>query len=273
MTILHYQRMITSGLGLALMGALPASAQSTGGTPFEYSLGVGVYSEPDYEGSDDRETSGGILLEISWNDRIRLSTMSGLELSADVFKSDRFTATLGFGYDEGREEADNAALAGLGNIDGRATALGRIEYSFPISGADQELVAGLEIEKDLGGNRDGLQVETSLEYTRAAFRGEGFTSIGANATWADSNYMKSTFGISSAQAASSGVGLAQHTAGAGLKSIGIQASAGYNLSENTMLIGTVDYSKLRGDAADSPLVAGHGSANQLSVGAGLVYSW
>ena len=46
-----------------------------------------------------------------------------------------------------------------------------------------------------------------------------------------------------------------------------------SLSQNWHLAGGVIYSRLVGDAADSPVVKDRGSENQFFAGAGVVYAW
>ncbi len=85
--------------------------------------------------------------------------------------------------------------------------------------------------------------------------------------------MDNSFGISAAQSASSARGLAQHDASSGLKDAGLSIDLGYSITENNSAFGGVQYSRLLGDAADSPLVADEGSENQLGAFLGLSYRW
>ena len=92
-------------------------------------------------------------------------------------------------------------------------------------------------------------------------------------TWADNEYMNNTFGITAAQAARSRSGLARYDAGSGLKDVGVDLGIGYMLTDSIHVTGQVGYSRLLGDAADSPLVTGEGSADQFSAMLGLAYRW
>ena len=79
------------------------------------------------------------------------------------------------------------------------------------------------------------------------------------------------FGISDLQAARSG--RQPYRAKSGLRDAGLTALGAYKLTENWMITGMVRYHRLLGDAADSPLVANDGSADQLMGGLGLAYEF
>ena len=62
-------------------------------------------------------------------------------------------------------------------------------------------------------------------------------------------------------------------ADAGFKSVAIGMDAVWMFSENWMLTGTLAYTRLIGDAADSPLVKDKGSANQTEFLLGVGYTF
>ena len=110
-------------------------------------------------------------------------------------------------------------------------------------------------------NHEGVLVDAGIGW-RQALSPRWRTTLRAHATWADETHMQNVFGISAAQSARSG--LRRHEAGGGFKDVGLSASLSYALTENWLLIGRAGYSRLLGDAADSPIVADKGSADQLS---------
>jgi MipA family protein len=80
--------------------------------------------------------------------------------------------------------------------------------------------------------------------------------------------MQNYFGVTAAQSVSSG-----HTAyraGAGFKSVDLEQSAAYMLSENVMLQAEIGIGGLVGDAADSPIVL---DTTQRSAGIFVAYSF
>ncbi|MDO6729239.1 MipA/OmpV family protein [Marinovum sp. 2_MG-2023] len=242
-----------------------------GDTKFSFSLGLGASQQADYEGSDDYETSAVPLVHLGWNDRITFSTLEGPTLTVKAFESHGWRADVGLGYDFGRAEDDNKALKGLGDVDSTATFLAKLEYGVALATGDVSF--GLDVERDLGGDREGTRIGVGAAYG-VGFAGErGKVEFGIHANWADDNYMSTMFGISSTQSANADLVMAQHDASAGWKDVGVSLSGSYGLTKNWALVGEAAYSKLLGDAADSPLVADYGAEGQTSLGMGVLYTW
>ncbi len=83
--------------------------------------------------------------------------------------------------------------------------------------------------------------------------------------------MSTYFGVSEAGSVRSG--LATYTAEGGLKDIGVQATMTYQLTDRWGLVGRASYTRLLGDAANSPIVQGEGSADQFRGGVGLSFKF
>ena len=220
-------------------------------------VGLGAGYGPDYEGSDDYEFSPLPLLEITWRDRIYLSTHDGL--GAYFYKGDQLSLKGGIGYDDGRDEGDNSHLRGLGNVDGAVALNAGLEYELgPVT-------SFIELEKSLGGS-DGLQIEFGVETmiplggTKGKGGDDDFSGpalmLGISADWVDDNYAESYFGVNATQSARSG--LARYNAESGFKSVNFEAGFLYPFNEHWALNTTIGYSQLLGDAADSPIVKDEG---------------
>ena len=95
------------------------------------------------------------------------------------------------------------------------------------------------------------------------------SSVEASASWADSTYMDSYFGVSRTQSAKSGH--SRYAADSGFKDVGIALGLNYMISEAVGVSGLVQYTRLVGDAADSPIVEDKGSADQFFTGMFLTY--
>ena len=91
------------------------------------------------------------------------------------------------------------------------------------------------------------------------------------ASWADEDYMENRFGISGGDADRSG--LDTHDADEGFKNASVSGSLTYQLSQKLSLTGLAAFSRLLGDAEDSPIVDDQGSANQLLGGVLLNYTF
>lgn len=94
---------------------------------------------------------------------------------------------------------------------------------------------------------------------------------GAAFTYGSENYMDEYFGVTASDALASGLPVYQ--AGAGVRDVRGWATALFHLTPSWHLGAGVMYSRLVGDAADSPLVAERGSKNQWVCGVGALYAW
>ena len=259
-------------LATALCTAVAATAQGAlaqddNPADWSFTLGAGAMYASDYEGSDDYEVSPVPVVEVSWRDRVWLTTTDGVGLFASPLKTEALRVDLGVEYDFGRKEDDNEALKGLGDLKGGA--VGVVKFGYEIG----DIEFGLKLDRDISGDRDGLAATAEAEYGVDLFSGHGWFSVTPHLTWADDEYMDNTFGITAAQAARSARGYAPYNAGAGLKDAGIAFGLSYQITDSIQAVGQIDYGRLLGDAADSPLVDREGSANQVSGVLGVSYSW
>lgn len=254
-------------LALCVMATGGAAAQGRPAAEWSFSLGAGVMYAPDYEGSNDYKVTALPIVELSWRDRVRLTTKGGPGLIATAFKADGFQVDVGVRYNFGRDEDDNKALKGLGDLGGGAIGSVRLGYDIGPVGL------GMEVARDIGGDRDGLTATLKADYAVKLFNGRARIAVTPHVTWADDAYMSSTFGITSAQAARSARHYNRFDAEGGFKDAGIAMTAGYIFTPAISGFGRVGYSRLLGDAADSPLVNREGSANQFSLMVGVSYRW
>lgn len=241
--------------------AAPARADAPDEGAWSFELGAGAFLGPDYEGSDDYEVRPVPIVEIDWNDRVFLSARRGVGVYA---LRDREASVGGaVGWQFGRDEDDNEALAGLGDVDGSPVARLFGDYAPGAFGV------GLEIVQDLGDGHEGATVTADAFWRRAPTDGGLVLRLGPSVTWASEDYMTSFFGIDAAQAARSAY--TPYAAEAGLKEASVSALAAYPLTDRLWLGGRASLGRLLGDAADSPIVDREGSARQASVGLTLNY--
>lgn len=220
---------------------------------------------PDYEGSDDYEFQPIPFASIVYDDFIFITGPSlGVNLLnfEGPFGDDRFKAGPIARYSFGRDEDDNHALDGLGDVDDSIEVGGFLNYEIGIWSA------GLTVVQDVAGGHDGLVAEATTGVT-VPITEQLRSSLEASATFADSNYMEAYFGVSPSQSAESG--LAQFEADAGFKDVGITLGLNYMFTESIGLSGRAQYKRLLADAADSPIVADEGSADQFFTGLFLTY--
>ena len=268
--------------GVASMLSAPAVAQDESG--FSFSLGAGIRYSADYEGSDDYEASALPMLSVDWTSKraelgdgetdasvglldASLSFPKGLDVTfADIrgpFGAVEFST--GLGYDFGRDAGDNDALRGMGDIDGFVVGKFGALVKSRIG-----LFAGADLNQSLSDDDNGYTVETKLGMQMPVSDSVVFIPQ-VSAVWASDDHMQQFFGVSGSQAASSGYG--RYTPESGFKTVGFGVAANWGITENWSLIGNVGVDRLIGDAADSPLVDGPGSATQPSVFLGGSYKF
>ncbi|MCX9147295.1 MipA/OmpV family protein [Erythrobacter sp. WG] len=134
---------------------------------------------------------------------------------------------------------------------------------------------GVQARWDVLGAHEGMVIEPQVSY-RAPL-GRAFTlQAQVSAEFVDDSFADYYFTVSPAQALASG--LPRFRAGGGLNRIGTFAILGYDLDRNALnggwsLTGVGGYSRLFGDAADTPYTALRGDPNQFILGLGIAYTF
>jgi len=128
--------------------------------------------------------------------------------------------------------------------------------------------AKLELRRGLGGS-NGLVLDALVD-GKLRLSDSVFLSGGPRLSVTDSTFNQAYFGIDSTQSFNSGY--AQYYPGAGLRSVGVGASAAWRINDRLTLVAFGSYNYLGDVAGNSPLVQGPaGSRNQLVAGTAL--SW
>lgn len=213
---------------------------------------------PDYAGSDDYETSLAPYFRINWKDTI---VFSGRSLRARVYDRHGFSLGPVARLRGGRDEGDNADLAGLGDDDNALELGGFLRYR---TGPYRLRLTAVQ---DVAGGHNGAVVEVGAGM-QVPFERPWFLLMG-RATWADQDYTSSYFGITAPQSVRSG--LRPFAASAGIRDVGFSLSSRLPLWRGLSLVAVLNYERLLGDAADSPLTARLGDPNQLSASTGFIY--
>ena len=227
---------------------------------WSFSLGVMAGVKPDYEGSDDYEFAWAPDVRVSWRDIV---VLRGKSLRI-VYRGDRLRAGALVAAEGGRDEDDNNALRGLGDVDNGIAAGAFLDYRLI-----KRITLKSEFRQEFAGGHGGALLDIGVDmrvpldkpWIRAYF----------GATLASDDYMEEFFAINANQSA--GSGLPQSDADAGMKSFTFSLSSGFDITENWVVGATAIYSRLTGDAGDSPIVESRGSKDQFTVGAGVTYQF
>ena len=163
-----------------------------------------------------------------------------------------------------RRERDDPALRGLGNVD----------WTFEI-GAFAEywvlpwLRTRAELRQGFGGHR-GVVSEITADVVVPASETLTF-SAGPRLTLATATALRPLFGVDAAQSLASG--LPTYRPEGGVRSFGFGAQARQQWSPQWASRLYLEYDRLSGDAARSPILSRNGSADQVTVGLGFSYSF
>jgi MipA family protein len=168
------------------------------------------------------------------------------------------------GYTFGREEDDASRLVGLGDVNGGLIVGGFAAYHFDPLFVDAAFAS--QVTGDAG-NSYTIKLGAGADI---AFSERLTLSPYFSTTFASTDYMDNYFSVSQAQSASSSEGLDAFEATAGFKNVAFTLGADYRLTDRWTATGSAGYSRLLGDAADSPVTA---SRNQFSGNIGLTYTF
>ena len=255
------------------VGDLPPETADAG--RFSLLVGAGVGFAPVYEGSDEYRAVYFPIIAPSFGatEGKRRFEFRGLDdVRIHALYLDRLSVGPLLGYSFGRDDDDAARLRGLGDIDSGFVAGGFVNYDF-VDTADARIGVDVSFAAQVTGDdfgRSGFgatRFRTDTDYgseigaalsadVQATNRLRLAGRAGVN--FASDDYMRTHFGVSRAQSVNSGlagVGLPAFDADGGLKDVYVQAGATYALTERFELRATLGYSRLVGDAADSPVTA------------------
>lgn len=250
-----------AGIAIDTTGVRAEDGSDIASNPGKWSVvigGGGAYA-PDYEGSDDYEFQPFPFASVVYDNFI---FVEGASLGINLVNYEGFAAGPIARYGSGRDEDDNDALDGLGDVGDSIELGGFAKYQAGIWSA------ALTVTQDVGGGHEGMVAEMASGVA-LPLADNMSSSIEVSAGWADGTYMDSFFGVSPGQSRRSGND--RFAAGAGFKDVGIMLGLDYMISEAVGVSGRVQYKRLVGDAAESPIVEEGGSADQFFTGMFLTY--
>lgn len=221
-------------LSLLLLAAPAVQAQDLSGYVLSADIGIGASHGPSYLGSKDKDTSPWLIL--------RNGTLS--RPTANGQTTDGFSVVPSFNYVGRRDAEDHDALEGMDDIKAAGEIGLRLRY-------DQGPSIGyVALRKGFGGHH-GLNGEFGAKYRFDAT--DRLTLWGtAEAKYGDSKFNDTYFGVTTDEAITSQYD--SYTPGGGIYAASIGVQARYALTENMAVLGEVEYERLLGDSADSPLV-------------------
>jgi outer membrane protein len=239
-------------LALASRAASADTPHGSSTNHLKATLGAGVATAPEFEGSKKNEAVFVPVIELAY-DRLFLSTSNGLGYR--IIDTDLWTVAPSVRYRAGRDEDDSALLRGMGNLDPGLAAGAMVSYH------PSDLSLFLNGYQGFG-DVEGLTLEVGAAYSRQLMASLN-ASAQVSTMFSDQKYNQLFFGVSRQQAGRSGYRL--YEPDSGFKHVALGGSVSYSLTQSVNVGVFGEYKLLTGPAADSPLVE-RGSKNQFTSG-------
>lgn len=246
---------------LAQTNLAPQAAPALGAPGFDrwrVAIGAGVLYSPDYLGSNEWRVMPVISPEIRAPfDTFFLSFRDGL--GGTVFREGPFSAGLVLRPRFGRDQDDNDALRGMGDIrmSGEARAF--------VADTDREWLVRGEVRQGFCGH-SRVMADARLDRIFRVHESV-IVSAGPRLSWGSRDFAETFFGVDPHQSQRSGYGVFRprdHWFA------GLAAGATWVISERWAAIAFGEVGRILGDSADSPLVE-RGSETQGIVGLTAAY--
>ncbi|MDX2142663.1 MAG: MipA/OmpV family protein [Rhodospirillaceae bacterium] len=232
-------------------------------TDFQFSLGTGVGLTTDYPGSDRYKAVALPLFQVRYKDKL---TVDPLGIRFRVWRNSCCRARLVIGLSESRGADMASPVSRLPDVD-RGMNVGFI-FEGRIAGP---LAFRFNARQEVAGGHSGMTLSPALGVVLRD-KAQTYSVIPELAlTWASSDYMDSFFSVTPMGAAVSG--LRAFNATPGLRDVSLRLTATRKISEDWMVVGRLQGSKLLGDAKRSSITQQTGDSFQGIAGFGFMYTF
>ncbi|HOB65895.1 MipA/OmpV family protein [Ottowia sp.] len=234
-------------------------------------VGVAANTSPDFFGGAQYHFALKPVAALQWG-RWRFSVGGGYGLmgqgrrdrgsgaQAVLRETDRFNLSLSLNIDRGRDVAETDRLRGVPDVP--ATLRARLRARYYLS---DRWTAVLAASQDILGKGRGMEMDAWLGY-RWPVSEATRVDFGMGASWGNSQFMRSQYGVPVSATVASGY--PAFRPGAGLYQTDIGVDVAHALSRSWVLFGGLHYSQLHGDARRSPLTL---RANGVSATIGIAW--
>lgn len=227
-----------------------------------YTVGLGAAAVPDYEGSEDYQGVPVIFFRAT-GARGWYVELLGNTLRANVLADPTWQLGPMARYRAKRDDVDNNRVDKMQSVDAAFEVGGFLGFSY------ERWSVKLEAVQDVADGHEGALFGLSGGYT-IPMDPWRFT-ISASTSYASGDYMSAYFGVNGKDARRSG--LDKFNADPGFKDVAATFIARYRFTDHWGALGAFRYTRLVGDAADSPLVEDEGDENQFLLGALVSYTF
>jgi len=226
-------------------------------------VGVGGGLAPDYEGSDEFDAFPIPQVRYNFPNACNINLL-GPTLKVNVIPSRAF----GFGpmlrYRPERDSVEDKVVAKFEKVDAaiEAGAYGDIIIN--------NFILYTAFNKDISESHEGYLIDAAAGY-RVGIESNVQLVMHAFGTYASEKYMETYFGVNRENSERSGLPI--YAAESGLKDIGLMGALQYKINTNLCLVGIMKYSRLLGDAENSPIVEQRGDPNNFMDGIIINYNF
>jgi outer membrane protein len=182
----------------------------------------------------------GLFSDFSWRDRVSLRN---IDVGMSVIETPNFDVGVQGGNRLGRERSSEATLKGLRPVEDS------FEMGIFTQGRYGDYLLGTRLSQDISSGHEGMLGEFMAGYDKRLTDNFGL-SLGVGTTWADKNYMSSLYGVGAVQSQMSG--LSEYAPGAGFTNTSLHLAACYQFSDAWSVGAQLGYTRLVGEAANSP---------------------
>lgn len=234
---------------------------------WDITLGGGASVEPSYEGGRDHVVDPLPYFDASWydiNGRERMFVSVDDGAGIDVLSTGKWTAGPLLFWRPGRGVSDSSDLRGLDYVESSFQGGAFVEYD-PHDCCD----IFLRVRHDILSDSNGTFVDLGGEVNAPIAEKHWYAGLKVVSTWANNSGLQPMFGITPAQSTTSG--LTAYKPDSGFRDISLQPSLTYQFNETWATQFFVNYERLLGPAADSPLIRNRGTPDQFSGGLLLLF--
>ncbi len=243
------------------------------------SIGVGAAYSPSYDGSDDYVVSVLPIVQGSLGG-VDINPRPGglaLDFVPDAREGSGFDAGIAMRIRRARaSQIEDPVVASLGELDTAIEVGPTAGVSFPqVLNPFDSLSFNVDARWDVAGAHDGMVIDPSVTYFTPLSRGV-IASFSLSAEYVDDSYADYYYSIGPAGSLTSG--LPQFDADSGFTKASATLLTGVDLDGDATngglaLVGIGGYSRMLGDAKDTPFTSIRGDADQWFVAAGVGYTF
>lgn len=262
----HYRETMMTRLTVALCAAAlgvaaapSALAEEASTHQYVFDLGVGVMAKPRYPGSDEVIAVPFPIISVG---RFYIPGVGDIIDGDSRIK--RFSVYPSFNFNGRRDSSDSNELEGLDDVDWA------LELGLGMAYRHDWIRGFVEVRQGFNGY-SGQVADFGVDFIANPTE-DLQVMVGPRAGWGSDDYMDTYFGISAGEALDSPLFDEAYDAEAGFNTVGVAATASYDLTDDITFHLRGGWDRLIGDAADSPIVK-EGSENQYYGGVGLSYEF